>query len=150
MFDSIQGIDKSAPILDLKMAPPPQPFPLSELPDRSREYTAKFRKKLRKPQIDLETCDLYELVQYSCTTKETLASTGIGKKLECYPFVRLFRRCGQGEKMFHVETTAWEGEHAYTGPRATTVTSENKKDIDVKQERADLFAEYGQFFWSKK
>lgn len=133
------------------MAPPSQPFLLHKLPDRSREYSFNYKKKIRKPQTDLETCDLYELVQYSCTTKETLASTGIGKKLECYPFVRLFRRCGEGENMFHVETTAWEGEHAYTGPRASTNTAEAKaKNIDVKQEKADLFAEYGKFFWSKK
>lgn len=111
----------------------------------------RFKKKTRKPQIDFETCDLYELVQYSCTTKETLAAAGIGKKLECYPFVRLFRRCGQGEKIFHVETTAWEGEHAYTGSHAPTSILESKaNDINVKQEKADMFAEYGQYFWSKK
>jgi hypothetical protein len=133
------------------MAPPLQPFPLNELPQRSREYSLGYKKKIRKPQIDLETCDLYELVQYSCTTKETLASTGIGKKLECYPFVRLFRRCGEVKEMFHVETTAWEGEHAYNGPRAPTNTTNNKaKDIDVKQEKADVSAAYQEFFWSKK
>lgn len=133
------------------MAPPLQTFPLNELPDRSREYSENYKKKIRKPQIDLETCDLYELVQYSCTTQETLASTGIGKKLECYPFVRLFRRCGEGKKMFHVETTAWEGEHAYTGPRAFKNTMNDKaKDVDLKQAKADVVADYKKFFWSKK
>lgn len=36
---------------------------------------------------------------------------------ECFPFVRLFRRCGEGKMgdggVFHVETTAWEGEYAW-------------------------------------
>jgi hypothetical protein len=136
------------------MAPPLQSFPLNELPSRTHEYSHKYKTKIRKPQIDFETCDLYELVQYSCVNRETLPSAGIGKKLECWPFVRLFRRCGQGEKMFTVETTAWEGEHAFMDrdQAGSKVVEEQSRDknIDTKQEKADMFAEYGKYFWSKK
>jgi Mitochondrial export protein Som1 len=125
---------------------PLQPFPVSELPDRSREYAVNGKTKIRKPPIDIETCDLYELVQYSCIRKDGTTENGVGKKLECFPFVRLFRRCGEGKKMYHVETTAWEGEHAYFAPSAAT----KSKSVDVKQSTADMFVEYGKYFWSKK
>ena len=41
--------------------------------------------------------------------------SGQEKRMECRPFVRLFRRCEdrEGKRVFHVETTAWEGEHMW-------------------------------------
>lgn len=125
---------------------PLQSFPLSELPDHSHEYDVNGKTKIRKPPIDFETCDLYELVQYSCVKKARSANTDGGKRLECWPFVRLFRRCGEGKNMYHVETTAWEGEHAYTASSKATTTG----SVDMKQEKEDIFAEYGKYFSSKK
>lgn len=51
-----------------------------------------------------------------------------GAGSECYPFVRLFRRCvdGRGE-MFQVETTAWEG-------RKRWKESERQKQIRMQKE----------------
>ena len=142
------------------MAPPVQPFPVSELPNRSREYMVNYKRKIRKPPVDFETCDLYEIVQYSCITKDTSGSGGVEKRQECFPFVRLFRRCGQGEKMYHIETTAWEGEHAYATPSSgkaeESKSGDAKHDIlhggkqETKQKVGDMFARYGEFFWSKR
>jgi len=54
--------------------------------------------------------------------------------------------------MFHVETTAWEGEHAYEAPPPAQVEEktpvENQKAGDKRP--GDSLAEYGGYFWSKK
>ena len=80
------------------MAPPLDVFPLSELEDRIQYQTVKLKPKRRKQrQWQLENCELYELVQYTCTTaKEQVKKVVKGhpdpKRMDCYPFVRLFRR----------------------------------------------------------
>src|SRR5271167_4401793 len=109
------------------MAPPTTLFPVSELESKVQVTSVNFKEKRRKIQdFDLERCELFELVQYSCTTlqqtmQQALTSERGNTRMECMPFIRLFRRCGKGNKMFHVETTAWEGEHAYVPQTAKTV-----------------------------
>jgi len=95
------------------------------------------------------------MVQYTCTTlKEQANRAAAGERnpgrMECYPLVRLFRRCGKGPKMFHVETTAWEGQLAYEAPTAQEA-SEVPKKTPVVQEKPEKssFAAYGGYFWSK-
>jgi hypothetical protein len=137
------------------MAPPLQPFPVSELEDRVHTTTKNFKEKSRKlPQkFNLKKdCELLELVQYSCTTPEELqakrrANPKANAQPECFPFVRLFRRCGAGEKRFHVETTAWEGEHKWEGMGKPTPTGK----IDAAQaEPATGWARYVDGFWAQK
>lgn len=114
------------------MAPPLHPFPLSELPERAQYTTANFKEKSRKIRnFNLENCELYELVQFSCTTmRQQMEKTisGQSTRMECRPFVRLFRECRQGNKVFHVETTAWEGEHQWT-PRADIASRPESKGV---------------------
>ena len=80
------------------MAPPTPLFPVSELENRIQYHTVDFKEKRRKAHdFDLETCELFELVQYSCTTmKEQSDRAAAGDpnpgRMDCYPFVRLFRR----------------------------------------------------------
>ena len=55
--------------------------------------------------------------------------------------------------MFHVETTAWEGEHAYAaqpepGPEPPTSTEKMPKEQDKSDHTP--FASYSGYFWSKK
>lgn len=83
------------------MAPPEQPFPVSELEHRVKSYSKNFKEKSRKlGDFDLKRdCELFELVQYSCTTIEqqyerALKSGSDSAQIECFPFVRLFRRYG--------------------------------------------------------
>jgi len=136
------------------MAPPLQPFPVSQLEERAQYHTVECKEKRRKiGKFDLETCELFELVQYSCTTiKEQSDRAAAGHpnpgKMDCYPFVRLFRRCGTGEKMFHVETTAWEGQHAYEAPQASELP-EKIATVDQKSANGGI-ADYRSYFWSKK
>ena len=127
------------------MAPPEKPFPVSQLEDRVQYVTKNLKEKSRKLPLDFDLkrdCELLELVQYSSTTAEELyerLKTDPTARTEYYPFVRLFRRCGQGDKMFHVETTAWEGEHAWK-PAQKVAEVEGKSS----------FARYGSYFWSQK
>ena len=82
------------------MAPPEHTFPLSELEQRVHFVTKNFKDKSRKLPNDFDLkrdCELFELVQYSCTTdkqllEQTLADPRGQRGLECFPFVRLFRR----------------------------------------------------------
>lgn len=57
-------------------------------------------------------------------------------------------RCGQGEKVFHVETTAWEGEGAWHGK--PSVERSNTTEPATAATSRDLFANYGSYFWSKQ
>lgn len=82
------------------MAPPEDTFPLSELEQRVHFVTKNFKDKSRKLPKDFDLkrdCELFELVQYSCTTdkqllEQTLADPKGRRGIECFPFVRLFRR----------------------------------------------------------
>ena len=81
------------------MAPPEHPFPVSDLEQRVHYKAVNFKEKVRKlGDFDLKRdCELLELVQYSCTTpeqqyKRALASPTGSARMECFPFVRLFRR----------------------------------------------------------
>ena len=51
--------------------------------------------------------------------------------------------------MFHVETTAWEGEHAWQLSRTTTLTSQKSGEESALDSKA-AFAKYGSYFWSDK
>jgi hypothetical protein len=81
------------------MAPPEHPFPVSALEQRVQYHTVDFKEKSRKlGDFDLKRdCQLLELVQYSCTTPEEQAERLVANpdaepRMECHPFVRLFRR----------------------------------------------------------
>ena len=56
--------------------------------------------------------------------------------------------------MFHVETTAWEGEHTYEAPAEPkpepepSTATERTPNAEVKAVNAS-FASYGSYFWSK-
>ncbi|KIX00693.1 uncharacterized protein Z518_09758 [Rhinocladiella mackenziei CBS 650.93] len=142
------------------MAPPEHPFPVSDLERRVHYHTVNLKEKSRKlGDFDLKRdCELLELVQYSCTTLEqqyerALSNPQGAPRMECFPFVRLFRKCEKNGKVFHVETTAWEGPHAWkppadSGPVAGAI---NKRDEESKTESsANLFENYGNLFWSQK
>ncbi|EXJ88833.1 hypothetical protein A1O3_01897 [Capronia epimyces CBS 606.96] len=144
------------------MAPPEHPFPVSALDQRLHYRTVEFKEKSRKlgGGFDLQRdCELLELVQYSCTTPEqqyqrTLASPTGTARMECFPFVRLFRKCQEKNgKVFHVETTAWEGEHAWKPSAGTTnndtTTATATGGIEPTAE-ANAFANYGNYFWARK
>lgn len=55
-------------------------------------------------------------------------------------------RCGQGEDMFHVETTAWEGQYAWKPKRVL----EEDVNSTRKEAESQLSPEEGKWFWSKK
>jgi hypothetical protein len=121
------------------MAADDRTFPTSELEQHVHSVTKNFKTKSRKLPKDFNLqrdCELFEMVQYRCsTTKElhqqALDNPGATPAIDCYPFARLFRRwvstvlavpqlgllltvsrCGQGASAFNVETTSWEGELA--------------------------------------
>jgi len=53
--------------------------------------------------------------------------------------------------MFHVETTAWEGEHAYEAPAKSEPPKATEKVPNHAEKLADgTFASYRSYFWSKK
>lgn len=82
------------------MAPLVPIFPASALPERVNVVTKNFKEKHRKgPPIELEKCQLLEMLQYSCQPPQ------MGSAPVCTPIVRWFRRCAGG---LTVETTAWE------------------------------------------
>ncbi|KIW61540.1 hypothetical protein PV05_01651 [Exophiala xenobiotica] len=137
------------------MAPPEHPFPVSALEQRVQYHTVDFKEKSRKlGDFDLKRdCQLLELVQYSCTTPEEqaerlLANPGSEPRMECHPFVRLFRRCEKKGKVFHVETTAWEGEHAWKPPPGSRPTAGMNNRAD--DSATTSIAKYGSYFWSGK
>lgn len=83
------------------MAPPEHPFPVSALEQRVQYHSVNFKDKSRKlGDFDLKRdCELLELVQYSCTTPEQQAKRAMESpdgraRMECFPFVRLFRKYG--------------------------------------------------------
>jgi hypothetical protein len=81
------------------MAPPPHPFPVSHLPQRTHTRLSNTgHPKPRKLARDFDLardCELMELVQYSCTPwQEMMALQLEGRQQECWPVVRLFRRYG--------------------------------------------------------
>ncbi|EXJ94794.1 hypothetical protein A1O1_03192 [Capronia coronata CBS 617.96] len=148
------------------MAPPEHSFPVGALDQRVHYRTVEFKEKSRKLRGDFDLkrdCELLELVQYSCTTPEqqyqrAMASPTGTARMECFPFVRLFRKCQEKSgKVFHVETTAWEGEHAWTPPAKSQPTAElTTKDTATSTSEEDSigdtnsFANYGNYFWSRK
>jgi hypothetical protein len=82
------------------MAPPEERFPISELEQRIRTTTKNLKEKSRKLPRDFDLkrdCELFELVQYSCTTvdqmyEQRMRDPTAPVRSECFPFVRLFRR----------------------------------------------------------
>jgi hypothetical protein len=52
--------------------------------------------------------------------------------------------------MFHVETTAWEGEHTYEEPTQSDPHKATEKLVDNQERSAGEFASYGSYFSSKK
>ncbi len=82
------------------MAPPENTFPISQLEQRVHSVTKNLKEKSRKLPKDFDLkrdCELFELVQYSCTTLDQLYEMKKNDPLvpvqtECFPFVRLFRR----------------------------------------------------------
>lgn len=82
------------------MAPPENTFPVSELEEQIHYVHRNFKEKHRKLPKDFDLkrdCELFEIVQYSCTTQEEMTAGARRNpsnppKMECFPFVRLFRR----------------------------------------------------------
>ncbi len=83
------------------MAPPLKPYPVSEIEERAQYHTVDMKEKRRKVRnFDLETCELFELVQYTCTTLREQADRAVAGhpnvgRTDCYPLIRLFRRSVQ-------------------------------------------------------
>jgi hypothetical protein len=69
------------------MAPSIEPFPASELPKRV-QMTMKGRQ--RKDKIDLEACELLEMLQYECAVED--GGRTRDARVVCRPVERLFRR----------------------------------------------------------
>lgn len=146
------------------MAPPEKTFPISDLENRIHLYDVDYKEKSRKLPKDFNLkrdCELFELVQYSCTTQEEILERSlIGAKatrggqggLECYPFVRLFRKCKHGNQEFNVETTAWEGRHQWKPSKRLleeqAATETVKQKIEAGAASESSFARYGSYFWS--
>lgn len=83
---STHAIDPTA-----TMAPPTQSFSVDRLPDHVNTVQQDFQVKKRKgPQVELEKCPLFEMMQYSCNPP----SGGMPERgqIICKPVVRLFRR----------------------------------------------------------
>ena len=142
------------------MAPPMNPFPVSELdshiPVKSKNFKETSRKLPR--DFDLSDCELLKIVQYTCTTqqiqKEHMHQNPGADPLphHCYPFTRLYRKCYEGgiggkHRTFHVETTAWEGQHQWV-PNSKKVDGQVKIGGEIVKE--DVFAKYGSYFWNSK
>lgn len=141
------------------MAPPEKTFPVSELENRIHLYDKDLKERSRKLPKDFSLtrdCALHELVQYSCTTAAEREEQQLQGKVddpECYPFVRLFRRCKFGNHDFHVETTAWEGRYKWR-PSKRQLEERAAKEKEQQSmngaENANTFASYGSYFWSGK
>lgn len=150
------------------MAPPENPFPVHELPQRihfkSTLHNADYQEKSRKLPEDfniLRDCELYELVQYSCTTQEELRESAMAalndptgakvrpKQMECHPFVRLFRKCKYGNEAFNVETTAFEGRHVWKPKRnlldEQAMSTSNQKGSEHENDTS--WTSYLRSFW---
>ena len=140
------------------MAPPEKTFPVSELSNRIHLYDVDYREKSRKLPRDFDLkrdCPLHELIQYTCTTQEELQERAfVGgaadkRNMECFPFVRLFRKCTIGNQSFNVETTAWEGRNKWR-PSKKLLEEQALAKADAQQEEKEQFAKYGSYFWSGK
>jgi len=143
------------------MAPPEKTFPISELENRVHLYDKEYKEKSRKLPRDFDLkrdCELYELVQYSCTTQEemeerALLGPGLNRgrhQMECFPLVRLFRKCKYGNQEFNVETTAWEGRHKWTPSKRLLEEQAAAVAQNEKRSNENMFAKYGSYFWSEK
>lgn len=141
-----------------RMAPLEQRFGVSELPQRVHarlDESGKLKSRKLPGHFDLvKDCQLMELVQYSCTPWQEMMTLQLqGKRQRCWPVVRLFRRCGRGKNMFHVETTAWEGEGAW---HARHSRGNARKETQRNNETATpvtsqgVFAEYGSYSGASK
>lgn len=73
------------------MAPLVPIFPTEALPERVNVVYRGWKEKRRKgPQIDLDKCELREMLQYSCNPpQDGIPSPGV---VVCKPVLRLFRR----------------------------------------------------------
>lgn len=144
------------------MAPPEKTFPVSELENRIHLHDVNYKERSRKLPKDFDLkrdCELFELVQYSCTTQEEMeerALVGAGlpsrNQMECFPFVRLFRKCKFGNQEFNVETTAWEGRHKWKPSKKLLEEQDTEKarQHESKDARENVFARYGSYFWTEK
>jgi hypothetical protein len=70
------------------MTPPVEVFPAFELPSRVQVTT---KGKRRKDNIDLEKCELLQIMQYECNIQDTKVRDS---PIICEPIQRLFRRYG--------------------------------------------------------
>jgi hypothetical protein len=65
------------------------------------EYKSRRNRRRKKP-VDLQKCELVEMVQYSCDIAKDERDGGT--VIKCEPIVRLFRRCvdAQVSQNYHV------------------------------------------------
>ncbi|KPI44221.1 uncharacterized protein AB675_8300 [Cyphellophora attinorum] len=125
------------------MAPTEHTFPVSSLPSQVHSTTKNFKTKSRKLPTDFDlqrACELFEVVQYSCTSEKEMRDAVLRNPnakplpMECFPFVRLFRRCGQRDgSVFHVETTAWEGQYKWEAPTKRILEEATTLHDDAKE-----------------
>jgi hypothetical protein len=74
------------------MTPPCHSFPAAELPQLVQQDVQGRRRKLADPRarrVDLDACELLQMMQYSCQVERPLSKNGA---VRCYPVERLFRR----------------------------------------------------------
>ena len=86
------------------MSPPIESFPAFQLPDRV-QVTTKNRR--RKRLVELQKCELMEMVQYSCDVEKDKGGASV---IKCQPLVRLFRRwvdINFYQRHFPVPMTDW-------------------------------------------
>lgn len=72
------------------MGYPCQVFRASELPDRIQTDLSGRKRKLEQgvSKIDLEKCELFEMLQYKCEIKEPVR---FDSPVQCFAVERLFR-----------------------------------------------------------
>ncbi|CAG7556151.1 unnamed protein product [Fusarium equiseti] len=90
------------------MGYPCQVFHASELPERVQTNLSGRKRKLDQgaKNVDLNGCELLEMLQYKCEIKEPVKWDS---PVQCFAVERLFRKCQDKKGSFMIETTAWEG-----------------------------------------
>ncbi|CAM1500845.1 Fc.00g100070.m01.CDS01 [Cosmosporella sp. VM-42] len=110
------------------MGYPCQVFRASELPAKIQADLSGRKRKLDggARKIDLEQCELLEMLQYKCEIKEPVEWDSA---VQCFAIDRMFRKCKDRKGTFMVETTAWEGKDHSPAESGT------KKDDDKKPQQ---------------
>ncbi|KAF4465639.1 hypothetical protein FALBO_7511 [Fusarium albosuccineum] len=111
------------------MGYPCQVFHASELPERIQADLSGRKRKLDRGirNVDLNGCELLEMLQYKCEIKEPVKWDS---PVQCYAVERLFRKCKDRKGTFTVETTAWEGKDYSDSAEAGKKNDDKSGDKD--------------------